>query len=109
MSYLNREGLSGVSDYLNKAVSALDSAKVILDDPALPEVTSLILKLNKLEQKKPKMGGPPVPVTKGIGLHRVVKPLRLYVKTREQPVLGYVIIAAAVGIPFMLGYLIGKR
>lgn len=104
MAYLNGS-LSGVSDYLNKAVNVLDSAKVILDDPALPEVTGLILKLNKIETKTK----PGAPTQKGIGLRRIITPLKIYVKTREQPVLGYAIIAGVVAIPFALGYLFGKR
>jgi len=93
--------------YAGKAGSILDSAKVILEDPALPEITGYILELNRLEQKAPKKGGAPSK-TKGVGLKRVIVPLKYYVAYRKNPIVGYIAIAAILGLPFMLGYLLGK-
>ena len=104
--YVKKPLGADVSAALDRAVSTLDAAKVILDDPALPEVTRLILKLNAL-QKKP--GTPAGPPTKGVGLKKFVTPLKVYVKTQEQPILGYAIIAAIIAIPFMLGMRFGSK
>mgnify|MGYP001559931932 FL=1 len=94
MSY--RRGYS--DEYVDRISNTLDATKALLDDPALPEVASLVIKLNKIE-----------PGGIGIGLKRVVPPLRLYVKTRENPWLGYAIIAGIIGGPFLLGYLFGRK
>lgn len=122
MSYVKREGLgvdwSGASNtaskavdtamaYIDKALPALDSVRYILEDPALPQITGQIIKLHNAE--KAHAGPAKAQSFKGINLQRIVPPLKLYVKTREQPILGYAIIAGALAVPFLIGYLFGKR
>jgi hypothetical protein len=105
MSYIQRKALSGISDYVDRGVTALTAAKTILEDPALMEVSGLVLKLHNM-QPPPKPGSKPAP---GIGLKDVVPPLRAYVKFKENPVIGYAIVGAILGAPFLLGYALGKR
>jgi hypothetical protein len=102
MSYIQRKALSGI---LDKASGALSAATTILEDPSLPEVTGLVLRLHSLEPPS-RPGGPP---SKGIGLNKVVKPLRAYVRFREKPWLGYLVLACTFAVPAMLGYAAGKK
>lgn len=110
MGYTKQRGsyqaLSGVVDV------AL-AAKSVVEDPCLYDVTSLLLRLNQLEQAKPATTStgtpaPPAPTVKGIGLCKAVKPLRAVVYIRENPMIG---IAAAVGVVgglVAIGYLVGS-
>lgn len=117
--YVQPEGLADlfhgavntVKGVYDKAAPVLSVAKNVIEDPALPEVTSLMLKLHALEQPKAAPGRP-APSTapvKGIGLSRAVKPLRLYVAYREEPIIGYAIVAGILAVPFFAGYFVGKR
>jgi hypothetical protein len=94
---------------IDKALPVLTVAKNVLEDPALPEVTSLMLKLHALEQRTATKGGPaPAPV-KGIGLNKAVVPLRFYVSIRQEPIIGYAIVAGILAVPFFAGYFVGRR
>jgi hypothetical protein len=98
-----------VRGVVDRAMPVLDVAKNVIQDPALPEVTSLMLKLHALEQKSTKPGAPaPAPV-KGIGLSRAVKPLRMYVAVRQEPILGYALVAGILAIPFLAGFGVGRH
>lgn len=99
-----------VKGVYDKAAPVLSVAKNVIEDPALPEVTSLMLKLHALEQKTASKPGAPAPApVKGIGLSRAVQPLRLYVAYREQPIIGYAIVAGILAVPFFAGYFVGHR
>lgn len=86
-------------DLYDKAKSGVQAATVILEDPAFPEVTRLVLELNRMEPT----GG------KGIGLGGVVKPLKAFVAFKRNPGLGYAALAAILAVPFLLGYSWGQR
>jgi hypothetical protein len=113
MSYVNnrrrrqaRRALGdAISEYVTKGATALTTAKMILDDPALPQVATLITEMHNLEPKTG-AGGAPAP---GIGLNKLVKPLRAYVYTRRHSWALPVAIAAAFSVPFLLGYGVGRR
>lgn len=96
--------------YVDKAMPVLSVAKNVLEDPALPEVTQLMLKLHALEQRgATKPGGKPPAAVKGIGLQKAVVPLRFYVSVRQEPVIGYALVAGLLAVPFFAGYFVGKR
>lgn len=91
-------------------------AKAILDDPALPEVVSLVMELKALRAAKRQKGlGSLGDSAWGgsslgdIGLKDIVGPLRYYVGIKKQPALGYLTAATLFAIPFAIGYLVGKR
>lgn len=96
----------------------LQATKYILEDPALPEIATQVIKLHNLQQNAtyyktissaPKaLHGPPG-VVPGIGLRDIVTPLKMYVKFKEQPILGYAALAGVLAVPFLLGYFVGKR
>lgn len=112
--YVAQEGWFGdlvgtAKGVIDKATPVLAVAKNVLEDPALPEVTQLMLKLHALEQKPSKAGAPaPAPV-KGIGLNKAVVPLRFYVSVRQEPIIGYALIAGVLAVPFFAGYFVGRR
>lgn len=116
ISWADIEGVvSTGKKYLEKAGPALKAVSAILDDPYFPEVTKLVLELQEIEKKKRKPSSKPTrlgaipPPTKGVGLYRVVKPLRAFIYTQKNPWILPVAIAAMLGLPFLLGYAVGKR
>ena len=117
MSYYRTNGLiEDISSLFSQTKSVVDkikpvvaAAEQILADPALPEVTQQVMKLREIEKQRAKgqpSAGKPAP---GIGLGRIVKPLKFFVKTREQPVYGWLIVAAIIGLPFLVGYKFGRK
>jgi hypothetical protein len=106
----SRAVLGAATDYLNRATTTLEAAKNILDDPYLPEVTQIVLDLHKLEQPKAlPPGAPAPPKVPGIGLKNVVTPLRAYRYTRQHKWVVPVAALAAIGLPLLFGYALGRR
>jgi hypothetical protein len=95
-------------------LTAAQAAVELVSDPYLSEVACQVVRLSKLE--KGENPGPPcqrIPVVaatvgKGIGLRYVVKPLRVVVNAREQPILAAVAAATIIGSIFALGYIAGR-
>lgn len=104
MSYTK---LGGIGQYLETASSVLGATKTILEDPALPRVTALVMELHSLQPKS--SGGSSGGSSKGIGLNKIVGPLEFYVATQRNPILGYAVIAGVLAVPFLLGYAVGKK
>lgn len=98
--------LPGTKAAVDKVSGAVSAGKAVLDDPYLPEVTTLVMRLKAVESKR---GGAAGGKTKGVGLGGIVTPLRLYVTAKESPVIGYAAIAGILAIPFFAGYFVGKR
>jgi len=82
----------------------LTAAAKVVEDPYLPKVTSLVLRLNEIEKSSGAPGAP----TRGIGLKYAVTPLELFVKYRERPWLTYAIATGVLGTVFLAGFLVGK-
>lgn len=118
MSYVSkREGLglsfSDVKAVVKGAIAqgpdVITATKLIIEDPALPRIAGLVEELHGLEQSSPsKPGRPSRPSVPGIGLKRVVTPLRLYTVGKERPVLGYAMLGGILAAPVLLGYILGK-
>lgn len=109
MAYVNgrrsrRQALSGVQETISKAKDVLTAANTILNDPALPEVTSIVMELHKMEP--PSKTGKPSP---GIGLRRVVPALKAYRYAAKHKWVLPTVVAGALIVPFFLGYAVGKR
>jgi len=106
MSYLAdyRNGYRATGGIIGTAGKALQAVGKVLEDPALPQVTVLVLKLNATT--KGGAGGPPA---KGIGLSAALTPLKGFLYYRENPWIVYAGLAALVGAPFYLGYLFGTK
>lgn len=118
MSYHRTAGLlDDAASWFSQAKSAVDkikpvvaAAEQVLGDPALPEVTSLVMRLREIEKRRtagrPGGGGRPEP---GIGLRHAVTPLRAFVTYREKPLIGWLIVGAIIGVPFLVGMKFGRK
>jgi hypothetical protein len=96
---------TSVGTAISKAEGAVKAGQAILEDPYLPEVTSLVMRLKAAESKH---GGSAGTGTKGVGLGTIVTPLRAFVTVKEHPLVGIAMIAGVFAIPFIAGYFIGK-
>lgn len=101
-----KDMLGSGKNVLATASGAVAAGKAILEDPYLPEVTTLVMRLKANEAKKSGAGkgskGP------GVGLKSVVAPLRIYVAAKENPMVGVAVVAGILAIPFLAGYAFGK-
>jgi hypothetical protein len=99
MTYYTGIGAS-VSDVFSGAQVALRVA----DDPALSTVVSLIQEIKGLPSKGP--AGPP---TRGVGLSKIVTPLRGFVAYKKHPWIVPAFVGGAVLVIFSLGVMTGRR
>lgn len=111
------------SDLLACGKSAIGTAVGGATDPYLPEVICRISQLQALSKGRTPMQvmfgkKPTVPVPSctntpmgkgGIGLERAVKPLRGLVYVNQHPVTVWLGLSAILGVPLLVGYMIGKR
>jgi len=102
-----------IGDIISRGGSAIAAVSKVVQDPALPEVTCHVLRLNKMAEGRDP--GPPcarpsyVGKKGGIGLALAVAPLRAAVWAREHPVLAGGISLAVVGALVGVGYYMGKK
>lgn len=122
MSYLPRKtkkraplALAGAVDTmissLTSVTGAIGTAATAAQDPYLPETICHVRQLAELEASGKVTTGcavTPDGLRGGIGLRKLVKPLRGYVYAEQNKWVYPVAIGAAVGIPFLIGYLMGK-
>lgn len=92
---------------LGSVATTVSAATAIVTDPCLPEVSRLVLRLRELEAG-PTKPGVPTTTTPGIGLCKVVKPLRAVVYVRERPWVGVLGVVGVVGGLIGLGYALGR-
>ena len=111
------------SDLLRCSKSAIGTAIGGATDPYLPEVLCRISQLQALAQdrsplqallgKKPTVPVPACvrtpPGQKGIGLERATRPLRGLVYVNQHPVTAWLGLTAILGVPLLVGYMLGKR
>lgn len=95
---------------LTTAGGALGTGAKVVQDPYLPEVLCRVDQLAQIEagQRPSPCASMPPGRAGGIGLRKVVAPLRAYVYAEQHPWVYPVAIGAAIGIPFIFGYLAGK-
>jgi hypothetical protein len=87
------------------AVSASDAAQGflnVLTDPCLKDVGGLLLQLHQTETSDE-----PTQATLGIGLCKVVTPLKAVVYIKQNPIIGGALIAGFLGIFVAIGYRVG--
>jgi hypothetical protein len=99
--------LDTASKYINQGADIIKTGTTVLNDPALPQIIGMVVELNSLEKKaasSPSSGS----TGQGIGLRKVVKPLELFVFYRKNEWILPVAIGGLIGLPFLLGYVVGK-
>lgn len=121
MSYLSRktkakplsmgDAVSAISNALQTVTGAIGTAASVVADPYLSETVCHVQQLAEHEKTgrivtacAPTRDG----LTGGVGLRKVVKPLRAYVYAEQNPWVYPAAAAAVIGVPFLLGYLMGK-
>src|SRR3990172_6644847 len=113
MSYHRKDtrlGLGDAASVIHSVTSGISTAVNISTDPYLPETICRAQQLVAIENDK---AVPPCALTRsglrgGIGLRGVMPVLRAYVYAQQRPWIYPVAVAAAVGVPVLLGYLLGK-
>lgn len=100
-----------LKQYANTAIAVGSQVQGVLEDPYLPEIACRINQLHAIEKKTPLPPCAKTPPGKrgGIGLRNVAPVLRAYVYAEQHPIVKPVAIAALLGVPFLVGYLVGKR
>lgn len=116
-------GNATIDNLLKCGAGVLGTAAGGVADPYLPEVFCRVSQLKAmttgrtpvqiLAGKKPTV---PVPVCKltplglkGIGVEKAIKPLRAAVYVGQNPSVVWIGAAAIVGVPLLLGYMLGRR
>lgn len=114
MTYYQDLGLD-LGELITKGGPAVQAASKVITDPALPEITCHVLRLNAIvEGRDP---GPPcarkvytaVEKHKGVGLSLATTPLRMIVWARKNPAIAIGAGVGVVGLIWYLGYLMGKK
>lgn len=102
--------VAAVTKVLGTASPAVGVAANVLTDPYWPEAACHVAQLHAIENKKPVPNCPRTPAGKtgGIGLRKVMPAMRAYVYAERHPVVKPVAVAAAIGVPVLIGYLLGK-
>lgn len=93
---------------LSDIISYLGPAGHIIQDPALPQIASLVTKLHALEQSNITNLGTSRE-TPGIGLKYFVTPLKVYTSLRATRLHPYAILGIIAGGLVLAGYLLGKH
>jgi hypothetical protein len=101
---------AALAKVLGTAVPAVGTASKILTDPYWPEAACRVAQLHAIENKQKLPACPTTPGgrTGGIGLRKVMPLMRGYVYAEQHPIVKPVAVAAALGIPMLIGYLLGK-
>lgn len=119
MAYTTQLGMAGVVDDLisniDKLGPAVQAASKAIEDPALPELSCNVLRLNKVvEGRNP--GAPckrkvytAAQKKKGLGLHLAITPLRIATWSRQHPAIATGIGLCVLGMIWGIGYQMGKR
>jgi hypothetical protein len=101
-----KKPLQGLGSIAGTVTTALDVSL----DPYLPETICRVGQLAAVENRRPV---PPCNTTApglpgGIGLRNAMVPLRGYVYLQQHKWAYPLVVAAAVGLPMYIGYLLGK-
>lgn len=102
---------SKLEEYLKTALSVSGQATAVLSDPYLSEAACYVSQLSAIENKTPMPVCQRLPPgrTGGIGLRKVLPAMRGYVFAEQHPLVKPLAVAAVLGVPFLLGYLAGRR
>lgn len=114
MAYEQSLGID-FNSLVEKVGPAVQAASKVVADPALPEVTCHVLRLNRVTEGL----NPGAPCVKkkysvaekkqGIGLHLATQPLRIAVWAKQHPSVAIGVGLGLVGVIWGVGYTMGRR
>lgn len=110
LASLAQKASSLVAKLSNVGSQVLDSAMHVVEDPALPEVACRVNQLWAIENKRTVPACPKTSTTLrgGVGLRQVLIPMRGVVYAQQHPWVKPAAVAAVLGVPFLIGYLVGR-
>jgi hypothetical protein len=110
MSYTKRPRPSALSGIVSTVTDIVVTAAQVAQDPYFPEIVCRVGQIAAASNNRPPGVCSTTPsVQSGLGLARVMPPLRAYAYAEAHPWVYPLGIAAVVGIPFLLGYLVAKE
>lgn len=93
-----------LSDWIAKGAQILQTGTTVLSDPALPQIVGMVAELHAMQPPSAPGGAPGA----GIGLNSIVKPLEAFVYYKKHTWVLPVAVVALIGLPFILGYTLGR-
>ena len=95
---------------LGDAVSVISTAVDVTKDPYFNETLCRVQQLAAIENKRavPNCTSTRPGLAGGVGLRKVMPALRAYVKAEQQPLLYVAAAAGVIGLPMLIGYVLGK-
>lgn len=95
---------------LSSIVSGISAAVDVAGDPYLPEIICRVQQLHSIRSHQPIQvcQDTPLGIPGGVGLGRLVLPLRAFVFAEANPWVYPVGIAVLIGLPVLIGYELGK-
>jgi hypothetical protein len=99
-----------VADKIKTIAAATSTAADVVNDPYLPETICRAQQLVAIENRHalPACANSPAGMAGGIGLRKLMLPLRGLVYAEQHRWVYPVAAVAAIGVPMALGYLLGK-
>ena len=100
----------GLGDVGTTIAGIFSGAVNTAEDPYLPEVVCRFQQLTAINnhQAVPACNNTPDGLPGGVGLKDIVGPLRAYVYAKQNPWVFPAAIVAIFGVPFLLGYNVGR-
>lgn len=111
MAYTRKpQTLGDLSSTISNIVAGAGTAADLLADPYFAEVVCRLGQIKAIERRQPvpACAKTPLGIPGGAGLQRAVVPLRAYVYAQQNQWVYPVAIGAAIGLPILLGYYLGK-
>lgn len=121
MSYEKRKGAMRMSrqtdgryipmgDVVSSIVGDINTVTAVATDPYMPEVLCRIgqLKAVRANQPKPPCQDTPLGLQGGVGLGKLILPLRGFVYAEQYPILYPLAAFVVIGLPFLIGYQFGR-
>ena len=108
--YRARAGRSPLGDTVNAVITAIGTGVDVARDPYLQEFACRLEQLHAINSGvAPGQCATTAPgLSGGVGLRKLMPPLRAYVYAEQRPWVYVAAAAAVIGLPMAIGYAIGK-
>jgi len=99
-------GAVAMGDLASTITGDINAAAAVVSDPYMPEVMCRINQLKAISANQPPQvcQDTPLGIPGGVGLGRLILPLRGFVLAQQYPILYPIAAFAILGLPFLIGY-----